>query len=65
MSEQNGETTQPEPKKFLGMPASWDTGNWYKGMWNAEDSRLFPPKRVGIGWTINFRELLKRIGILS
>jgi hypothetical protein len=39
--------------------------NFSKGVWNPEDERLFPPKRVGIGWTINFHALLKRIGIIK
>jgi len=64
MSEQ-----RPEPAKtqrtFLGMPVNWDTANWNKGFWNAEDHRLFPPKRIGIGWTINARELLRRLGALK
>jgi uncharacterized membrane protein len=47
------------------MPVNWDWPNWYKGMWNADDRRLFPPKRVGIGWTINFRELLRRLRIVE
>jgi uncharacterized membrane protein len=48
---------------WAGMPVSWDWQNWYKGMWNAEDHRLFPPKRVGIGWTLNFREVLRRLRV--
>jgi uncharacterized membrane protein len=56
----------PNPQRtFAGMPVSWDTKNWYKGMWNADDHRLFPPKRVGIGWTINFRELLRRLRLVG
>jgi hypothetical protein len=52
-----------EQRRFLGMPVNWDWKNFNKGVWNPEDPRLFPPKRVGIGWTINFYELLKRLGI--
>jgi uncharacterized membrane protein len=52
-------------RTFAGMPVSWDLENWYKGMWNAQDRRLFPPKRVGIGWTINFRELLRRLRVVG
>ena len=59
--EQNPQGPQ---KTWAGMPVSWDWPNWYKGMWNADDRRLFPPKRVGIGWTINFREVLRRLRIL-
>jgi hypothetical protein len=47
------------------MPVSWDWRNWYKGMWDPEDRRLFPPKRFGIGWTFNFRELLRRLRVVS
>ena len=47
------------------MPVSWDWRNWYKGIWNPEDRRLFPPKRFGIGWTFNFRELLRRLRVVS
>jgi uncharacterized membrane protein len=55
----------PHPQRtFLGMPVNWDWKNWNKGFWNAQDHRLFPPKRVGIGWTINLRELLRRLRIL-
>ena len=32
-------------------PANWKLGIFY---FNKEDTRLFPPKRFGIGWTINF-----------
>jgi uncharacterized membrane protein len=46
------------------MPDNWDLKNWYKGMWNADDHRLFPPKRVGVGWTINFREVLRWLHLL-
>jgi uncharacterized membrane protein len=36
-----------------------------KGFWNAQDRRLFPPKRVGIGWTINLYELLRRLRVIK
>jgi uncharacterized membrane protein len=63
MSEKdNGEA---RPRRIFGIPVSWDPKNWYKGVWNAEDARLFPPRRMGIGWSLNFRELLRRMGILK
>lgn len=44
----------PEPKQtFLGMPMQWDLKNWHKDLWNPESDELFPPKRFGIGWSIN------------
>jgi uncharacterized membrane protein len=47
------------------LPVNWDWRNWNKGFWNAEDHRLFPPKRVGIGWTINVYELLRRLRVIK
>jgi hypothetical protein len=47
------------------MPVNWDWKNYNKGVWNPDDERLFPPKRVGIGWTINFHALLKTIGMIK
>jgi len=66
--------THPEPshdpqrtsqKTWAGIPVSWDWKNWSKGVWNAQDHRLFPPKRVGIGWTINFHEVLRRLRVVK
>jgi uncharacterized membrane protein len=31
-------------------PSHWKFGLFY----NKEDKRIFPPKRFGFGWTINF-----------
>jgi uncharacterized membrane protein len=63
MGEQRPEPTKTQ-RTCLGLPVNWDTANWNKGMWNAEDHRLFPPKRIGIGWTINVHELLRRLNVL-
>ena len=63
MSEQKHDASVP--KRWLGMPVNWDWQNWSKGLWNADDHHLFPPKRIGIGWTFNFRELLRRLRILK
>lgn len=52
-------------KTWLGMPVNWDYKNWHKGIWDPNDPTLFPPKRFGIGWTINFHELLKRARIIK
>jgi uncharacterized membrane protein len=64
MSEQKPQPDKSSQKTWAGMPVSWDTKNWYKGLWNPEDERLFPPKRVGIGWSFNFHALLKKLRIL-
>lgn len=52
-------------KTFLGAPMNWDFRNALKPNWNKKDSRLFPPKTFGIGWTINFHELLKRLKFIQ
>jgi len=52
-------------RTWMGMPVNWDWKNWNKAMWNADDHRLFPPKRVGIGWTINVHELLRRLRVVG
>jgi uncharacterized membrane protein len=65
--QQPGESPRQTPpqKTFAGMPVNWDWKNWNKGVWNAEDHRLFPPKRIGIGWTINFHEVLRRLRVIN
>jgi uncharacterized membrane protein len=61
-----GNSPNPAPQRYwLGMPVSWDWKNWNKGFWNREDPRLFPPKRVGIGWTINFYVVGRSLRILK
>ncbi|MGG5209508.1 DUF5808 domain-containing protein [Chryseobacterium sp. MIQD13] len=32
-------------------PSHWKLGLFY---YNKEDRRIFPPKRFGFGWTVNF-----------
>jgi uncharacterized membrane protein len=32
-------------------PRNWKLGILY---YNRQDRRIFPPKRFGIGWTVNF-----------
>ncbi len=51
--------------KIFGIPVNWDFKNWHKGIWNVDDDKIIQPKRVGIGWTINFHALLKRTKILK
>jgi uncharacterized protein DUF5808 len=65
MNAQEQDPDQGPQRTFAGMPVSWDWKNLNKGVWNAQDHRLFPPKRVGIGWTINIRELLRRLRVLQ
>jgi uncharacterized membrane protein len=59
------DSNQRPQRTFAGLPVNWDWRNWNKGFWNAEDHRLFPPKRVGIGWTINVYELLRRLRVIK
>lgn len=33
-----------------------DSSHWKLGFiyFNKDDKRIFPPKRIGLGWTVNF-----------
>jgi uncharacterized membrane protein len=50
-------------KNWMGMPMGWDFKNWHKPMWNPKDDAIFPPKQFGIGWTINFHAVCRKIGL--
>jgi len=49
--------------RFLGMPYNWsrpkreDVG---KGLWDPDDSRVFPPKNYGWGYGLNLAALFRR-----
>jgi hypothetical protein len=34
-------------------------------LWNAEDARVFTPHLFGWGWSINFYQIGKRLGLIS
>lgn len=61
----NSQDQEKEQKSFLGMPMNWDLKNWHSAMWNPNDDDLFPPKSFGIGWTINFHAVLKRLQVVK
>lgn len=52
-------------KEFLGMPMNWEANKIGKTLWNKESDELFPPKAFGIGWTINFHAVFKKIGLIK
>ena len=62
MKKQNIES---DSATFLGMPMRWDVKNAFKGLWDKTDDRIFPPKHLGIGWTLNFHALLKSTGVIE
>lgn len=49
---------------FLGLPMNWEHKKTLKTMWNAESDDLFPPKAFGIGWTVNFHAVFKKLGMI-
>jgi uncharacterized membrane protein len=65
MIEESKDLNSASPKTWLGMPVNWDWKHWYKAMWNDEDDRVLAPKRLGIGWTINFHAMPKRACLLK
>lgn len=46
---------------FNKKSSPWKLGFFY---FNKEDKRLFPPKRFGLGWTVNFANPLSIIAFL-
>ncbi|WP_415324514.1 DUF5808 domain-containing protein [Chryseobacterium sp. MMS23-Vi53] len=42
-------------------PSFWKFGLFY---FNKEDQRIFPPKRFGLGWTVNFANPVSIIAFL-
>lgn len=61
----NSKKQNEDVKEFLGMPMRWDRKNMFKGLWDPEDDRIFPPKYFGIGWTLNFHALLRNCHVIK
>jgi hypothetical protein len=52
--------------KFLGVPYDlrWPTWSVIKERsWNPKDHRIFTPHVFGWGWSINFYEVARRLGL--
>jgi hypothetical protein len=52
--------------KFLGIPYDFrrpTRSRFTKNIWNSEDRRLFAPRVMGWGYSINFHELARRFGL--
>ena len=64
MSKMEREPAFNPKTRWFGMPVAWDWRHWSKSVWNPQDCRLFPPRRMGIGWSLNFHQLLKRMRIV-
>ena len=45
------EPDKKKSEKWFNDKKNWKAGIFY---FNPADKRIFPPKRFGIGWTINF-----------
>ncbi len=55
-----------EQKRFLGMPMGWDLkalwpSNIAGRLWSEDDDGILLPRRFGIGWSVNFRALARRL----
>ena len=58
-----------EQKRFLGLPMAWDfTGlrprRIVGRLWNAQEDRILVPKPFGVGWSVNFHALGRRLGLI-
>ncbi|MEO8582004.1 MAG: DUF5808 domain-containing protein [Patescibacteria group bacterium] len=53
---------------FLGIPYDLRKPTWAvikERMWNPADHRIFTPHVFGWGWSINFYEVFRRMGLES
>jgi hypothetical protein len=41
MSDLEKDPNKVPQRTWMGMPVNWDWKNWNKGVWNADDHRLF------------------------
>jgi hypothetical protein len=58
--------TKTSEKRFLGIPYDWrrpTLERFKKRLWNPDDHRIFTPRVYGWGWTINFYEVGRRLGL--
>jgi hypothetical protein len=58
-----------QQRRFLGMPMGWDIKSLYpprvmRGLWDASDERILRPRTFGIGWSVNFHALGRRLGLI-
>lgn len=59
--------SERKPRRFLGIPYDWRSPTMARikeRSWNPNDRRIFTPKTFGWGYSINFYELGRRLGIL-
>lgn len=52
---------------FLGVPYDWrwpTAARIKERVWNPNDRRLLTPHVMGWGYTLNFYELLRRLGVI-
>lgn len=59
------EENKPAKNSFMGLPMHSDHMNVHKDFWNSQDERVFPLKRFGIGWGLNFHGLLKKAQMIK
>lgn len=54
--------------ELLGIPYSFSpptVANLKGRLWNAEDPRIFTPHIFGWGWSVNFYQIGRRLGLIS
>ncbi len=56
-----------KPKRFLGIPYDFRRPTWARikeRVWNPNDRHVFTSKGFGWGYSINFYELARRLGLI-
>ena len=66
MSENKKDSDKPQAQETVfGMPVNFKGPYSFKNMWNSETNKIWLPKSFGIGWTINFHAVAKKLGLLK
>ena len=58
--------TKQSDGAFLGVPFEFrlpTPTRVRQRLWNPEDSRIFTPHVLGVGWSVNVYQVLKRLGL--
>lgn len=62
----NGSMKEKHVGKFLGAPYDFrdpTLKRFLKRVWNPKDKRVLTPKTFGWGWSINFYQLFRLLGL--
>ena len=58
-----------QQRRLLGMPMGWDVKALFprrvmRRLWDASDEQILTPRTFGVGWSVNFHALGRRLGLI-